>query len=214
MLIRFIWGWVLIKMALYIKTWRAKQIADLLSSITLKEQDNKIKPDPHFTQDILQDRQQLRSLLRYKHENHLKFLKASYYALQNKAGAWLARKVKAKHIKQRIAALAHPLNHNTLFIPKDIANIFADYYQSLYDLCNDVSTPQPSPAFMNAFLFKVKLPNLTEDQLDSKSISQIFTTQEICLAINKLPNHKSLQRNFPTFAISLQSCFVLWHLST
>lgn len=121
---------VLIKMASYVKRQRMKQISDLLHAITLKERDNKLKPDPQLTQAILQDRQQLWSLLLYKHENNLKYLKASYYGLHNKAGAWLARKVKAKQVKQKIDSLTHHLTHKTLSNPKDIANTFADYYQS------------------------------------------------------------------------------------
>lgn len=94
-----------------------------------------------------------------------------------------------KQLKQKIVALSHSLSHRTLLIPKDIANPFADYYQSLYDLHSDKATPQPSPELINSFLSKVKLPNRTDDQL--KSTSQPFATQEFCLIIKKLPNHKS-----------------------
>lgn len=180
---------ILIKLASYTKKQRMRQIDNLLQSIATKEWDNKENPTPHLTNDILQERQKLRSLLLYKFENHLKYLKANYYGLHNKTGAWLAKKVKAKQLKHKIATLNHPLSHKTLFNPKDIANAFADYYQSLYDLCSDKATPQPSPELINNFLSKVKLPSLTNDQL--RSIFQPFTTQEICLIIKKLPNHKS-----------------------
>lgn len=76
---------ILIKLASYNKKQREKKIEDLFYSIALKERDNKANPNPCLTNAILQKRQKLRSLLLYKFENHLKYLKANYYSLHNKA---------------------------------------------------------------------------------------------------------------------------------
>lgn len=52
-----------------------------------------------------------------------------------------------------------------LFIPNEIANAFRDYYNNLYNLKEDTSTPQPSPEMIQEFLDSISMPKLDPNQL-------------------------------------------------
>lgn len=46
--------------------------------------------------------------------------------------------------------------------PKDIADAFSHYYESLYNLAKDPQTHQPNSVTITNFLAKLFLPQLTE----------------------------------------------------
>lgn len=61
--------------------------------------------------------------------------------------------------------------------PKDIADAFSDYYESLYNLKNNPDTYQPTEDIITDFLNSVKLPKLS--QADLSILNQPFTIPEI-----------------------------------
>lgn len=73
--------------------------------------------------------------------------------------------------------------------PQDIANAFSSYYESLYNLKDDQSTPQPSQELIQQFISKIQLATLTDARL--KDLNYPFSHQEIVQDIQSLPTGKS-----------------------
>lgn len=148
-------------------------------------------PKLPLASELLEQRQKLTcSLLLFKFENNLKLTKAKYYvALGNEAGALLARQVKAQRLKYKISSLHHPTTKRLLTNPQDIANVFSDYYSSLYNLSTDTATLQPTDQCIQNFLSTIDLPHITHTQLEG--LSQPFSDEEVLSAIKTLPLHKS-----------------------
>lgn len=70
-----------------------------------------------------------------------------------------------------------------------IANAFAEYYISLYNLTCDPATPQSSDCEIQTFLAQINLPTLSDTQL--LSLNAPLTEAEINKIINSLPADKS-----------------------
>lgn len=83
-------------------------------------------------------------MLVHEHEAILNRIKATHYNFNNKLGAYLAELAKTQVTKKKIAQVQHPSSKSILTNPNDIANAFAAYYQSLYDIKADPDTPQPN----------------------------------------------------------------------
>uniref|UniRef100_A0A8C5MCX6 Reverse transcriptase domain-containing protein n=1 Tax=Leptobrachium leishanense TaxID=445787 RepID=A0A8C5MCX6_9ANUR len=113
--------------------------------------------------------------------------KARFYAFQNKPGRLLARKFKPSRTPTKVAAIrtAQGLIHN----PIAIANEFAIYYESLYNLAIADSTPNPTADDINAYLANLNLPSLTTTQ--AESLSAPISQEELSGAIKALPKHKA-----------------------
>lgn len=105
---------ILIKLNKRLKKERNRQIDEIMLQIKKLEKQNKTYPSHKLSSELLKLRQILRSLLLYKYENNLKYTKANHYALGNKLGALLARKVKVQHLKYKISPLLHPRSRQLL----------------------------------------------------------------------------------------------------
>lgn len=115
--------------------------------------------------------------------------KAHFYSQGNKAGKLLANQVKGKTVKQKILFIFHPTTGTKLFNLKEIAYAFRDYYNNLYNLKDDISTPQPSPEMIQEFLDSISMPKLDADQL--KSLNKPISIDELQKTIMSLPINKS-----------------------
>lgn len=113
----------------------------------------------------------------------------TFYNSGNKAGKLLFHVIKGHWLKSNIPFIIHPTNDEWLTNPQHIADAFSNYYSTLYNLKDDHSIHQPTTLDIQTFLHKIKLPSLTEDQLDS--LNKPFNHSEISLAIDSLPNNKS-----------------------
>lgn len=89
----------------------------------------------------------------------------------------------------KIPFLIRNSDNSTIFNPKEIANTFAEYYSSLYNLKEDPNTPQPSDDAIQTFLADLSLPSLSQSQLES--LNSPITEPEIQKAIKTLPGGKS-----------------------
>lgn len=76
---------------------------------------------------ILEDRAKLKIMLVHEHEAIINKVKATYYNLNNKAGAYLAKLVKIQAAKKKIVLIQHPSTKSILTNPQDIANAFGTY---------------------------------------------------------------------------------------
>lgn len=120
---------------------------------------------------------------------HLRRLQLNYYANANRAGKYLANRLKAARTKTRIAFLKHPTLPHKIINPQDIADQFADYYSSLYNLHTDPNTHQPTVEKIESFLKNINLPTLSAHHLET--LNAPITLREIEQTIHTLPNGKS-----------------------
>lgn len=128
------------KLSSVLKKRRNQQHSDLLSKIQKFELFNKINPNSTTSSQLDHVRHELQLLL-ISHHNKLHKWKAQLYCHGNKAGKLLANQVKERSIKQKIPFIHHPVTGARLFNPKEIANAFQDYYNSLHNLKDDETTP-------------------------------------------------------------------------
>lgn len=89
---------------------------------------------------------------------------------------WL-NKIKKKTTITVIKDLVGKPHHN----PKDVNNIFKNYYQDLYTLSHNPDTHD-----INTFLNNISLPQLTPEQTNSPE--QPLTPREFYDALNKMQN--------------------------
>lgn len=104
------------------------------------ETQNKKAPSIPLTDKLNSLREKLREILSQQYDTHLRCFRLNYYANANRAGKYLANRLKAARTKNRIAYLKHPTLSHKIMNPQDIANQFAKYYSSLYNLHIDPNT--------------------------------------------------------------------------
>lgn len=109
----------------------------------------------------------LRLLLVEQHDKHLKALKLLHYSAGNKAGKFLANLFKTKKIQSKVAYLIDQKNKQKYTNKQKIADSFASYYSSLYNLKKDPDTFQPQKSGIEVFLTSLQLPTLMEAQLQA-----------------------------------------------
>lgn len=94
-------------------------------------------------------------------------LKLQFYVNANRAGKYLANRLKRVRSKARVSHLIHPTLTHRLINPQDIANQFADYYGAIDNLREDPKIPQPTSEDIKNFLKQLHLPTLSEYHLQS-----------------------------------------------
>lgn len=75
----------------------------------------------------------------------------------------MAAHIRGVRNKAKIPFLTHPIMKIKLVDPQKISDAFSTYYNSLYNIKED--TTQPDPDLINAFLHNTKLPSLSNEQL-------------------------------------------------
>lgn len=101
----------------------------LLKEIHDTEILNKHAPTHDLTRKLATLRETLRKQLSQQYDKYLRRLQLNYYANGNRAGKYLANRLKAAHTKSRIPFLQHPTMQHKIVDPQAIANQFADYYR-------------------------------------------------------------------------------------
>lgn len=85
--------------------------------------------------------------------------------------------------------IKHHNNNQSYHNPKDIANTFKDYYESLYNLKLDKNIHQPTETEINEFLRNIDLLSIDTNSL--QLINKPFTAAEVHEVIKRLPKHKT-----------------------
>uniref|UniRef100_A0A8C5Q6A3 Reverse transcriptase domain-containing protein n=1 Tax=Leptobrachium leishanense TaxID=445787 RepID=A0A8C5Q6A3_9ANUR len=129
----------------------------------------------------------------------------------------LANKLRARASNPRFATICDRQG-NPKHQPKHIADCFADYYNSLYNLTSDNETHQPTNRYISTFLQEVHLPQLTEDL--HQTLAAPISLFELTSAIKGLPNgkapgpdgfmahyYKSFPELYPKLLLFFQSIF-------
>lgn len=149
------------------REWKQRfhAITTLLSKSQALETQSKNSTTPANTAALLNYRQELRLLLMADQKKALKNYKAKFYSQSNRAGKLLVSQLKNRQTKSNLSSIQHPLDGNTVYHPKHIANTFWHYYYSLYNLPEDVETPQPCEESISSYLNSVPLPSVTSNVL-------------------------------------------------
>lgn len=161
----------------------------LLEDIKTLETQNKETANADLANNLAKLRSDLRFMLIEQYHKHINSLKLTHYSSGNRAGKFLAQRLKERKSQTKIPYLIRATHKSKMFHPKDIADSFAEYYSSLYNLKDDPSTPQPSDEAIQTFLADIKLPSLSQTQLLTLNAPIIET--EIQKAIKTLPCGKS-----------------------
>lgn len=94
-------------------------------------------------------------------------------------------------IKQRqVRTNLKHYNKNCFYNPRDIANAFREYYESLYNLNKVSDTYQPSEADIADFHKPRRLPTVAAEAL--QQLNKQIDIGEVLAAIKELPLHKWL----------------------
>uniref|UniRef100_A0A8C5PPU1 Reverse transcriptase domain-containing protein n=1 Tax=Leptobrachium leishanense TaxID=445787 RepID=A0A8C5PPU1_9ANUR len=96
-------------------------------------------------------------------ERLLRKLNYSTYTQGNKAGKWLASKLKAKRLHSKITQISSQ-GGTPVQNPKLIVSEFSHYYKNLYNLSTDPKIPTPKKEDISSFLEEANLPKLTLSQ--------------------------------------------------
>lgn len=115
-------------------------------------------------------------------------LKLQSYANANKAGKFLANRIKTVQAKSRITQLIHPTLKRKVVKPQEISNQFADYYNTLYNLKEDSQIHNLPLRAITAFWNNLNLPTLSDTQL--WHLNYPFTSREVEKVIASLTNWK------------------------
>ncbi|XP_063806265.1 oocyte zinc finger protein XlCOF7.1-like [Pseudophryne corroboree] len=178
-----------IQVAAYIRRTSRQKQAELEARLTDLDVSLKLNPfNKTIYRELTRVRDELNKLELTEARKNLFRLRQKFYVQGDRAGRMLARKLRGKTAKERVKYI---INSNNIKItdPSDIANSFASYYSSLYNLKDDTSTPQPTPANIAAFLNDVNLPSIDPDTL--QTLNQPWTQKEITQAIDSLPKDKA-----------------------
>lgn len=157
---------------------------DILASIHLLESQNKASPNIFTADKLAKLRIELRTLLNENHNIMLRQLNLKYFAQHNRISSLSLRSTTFK-----IPYLYHSTTSKRVKIPQVIADDFADYYASLYNLAVDPNTSQPLSSAISAFLDHLHLPSLAPSDL--ADLNCPFTDQETVSVIKTLPKGKS-----------------------
>uniref|UniRef100_A0A8C5M4Y7 Reverse transcriptase domain-containing protein n=1 Tax=Leptobrachium leishanense TaxID=445787 RepID=A0A8C5M4Y7_9ANUR len=179
---------ILIKWGARLKKQRADHRLSLLHQITIADESHKRLHTEASLAQVTDLRRQLIDLDKLDYTWVSRRLKARCYIYSNKASRMLANKLKAKMGKARIPQIFDgegQLKHQ----PRQIAEGFARYYTSLYNLATETDVYQPTLQDIFPFLNSLHLPQLSDNLQDE--LSRPITSIELTSALKGLPNGKA-----------------------
>uniref|UniRef100_A0A6I8RW77 Reverse transcriptase domain-containing protein n=1 Tax=Xenopus tropicalis TaxID=8364 RepID=A0A6I8RW77_XENTR len=159
-----------------------KQRANIEHKIKLLEKQLSVKSTKQLTQEIQSLKKELNQILINKTEYRLKLLKQTYYTKSNKADKLLASQLRNKQAQTRIPYITE--NNKKISDPKKIADLFATYYTSLYNLALNNTEPKPTADNITQYLTSIKLPQPTQKQ--KESLNSPITIEEVHQVIKQL----------------------------
>uniref|UniRef100_A0A803J9X8 Reverse transcriptase domain-containing protein n=1 Tax=Xenopus tropicalis TaxID=8364 RepID=A0A803J9X8_XENTR len=170
------------------KKKRQKILFELNAQLSTELSQLKKKPTEANSQKVTMLKRKINDINAEKMAYQLLILKQKYYSDDNKCGRLLTNKLREARAKTRIEAIKTK-DGKTLTNPTQIAQEFANYYSTLYNLSKDPHTAQPTQTNIENFLASLSLPTLTQQHKDT--LSQPFSANEVLQAIKILKNNKA-----------------------
>lgn len=179
---------LLIQVTARAKRKRVEKLKDILAELQSTEKIFKTNPTPQI-QDKLRDlRNQLRLIYLHKFDFNLAKLKWNFYMQGDRPGKLLAKRVKQIQARNKIPYMFD--KHKTkVHDPQKIADLFADYYQDLYNISESEPFHPLSADKIDVFLKKLSLPSLSSQQLED--LNRPVTIQEVQKTMNSSKLMKS-----------------------
>lgn len=128
-----------------------QKITEITEYIRSLDSLNKSQASPDRDKQLRDLRHQFSQLFIAQHDFLLKRLKLNQYTAGNKVGSFLARQIRKKSAKNRIAYLLDSKN-NRIINPAHIAEKFAEFYSNLYNINSDNLPKPPTDAQIQNFL--------------------------------------------------------------
>ena len=167
-----------------LKKARGRQYKSLLTKLKTREQEHKEKPEAKTLQELKDIRYKINELLQQDVEMKARYLKQTYYEIGPKAAKLLARKLRKQQSDRAVPKIQNPTLNQPTFDPKEIENVFRNYYRELY-----TQTAHVSKGETKSFLDSLDLPSIGTEQ--NEHISTAITEEEIRKAIGKLKTGKT-----------------------
>ena len=131
-------------------------------------------------------------LLSYKAEGALRFSRQRYYEMGNRASRLLAFQLCKAQANRTVSKVYHPTQSKTVSQPKDIADAFASFYQSLYKEPRLQTLGEDTETFLTG----LNLPKLSEEASKQMITAIIETEIKKKLKSNKSPGIDGLPGEF------------------
>uniref|UniRef100_A0A669EVM6 Reverse transcriptase domain-containing protein n=1 Tax=Oreochromis niloticus TaxID=8128 RepID=A0A669EVM6_ORENI len=160
-----------------------KNIQELEKTIKSLEEAYASHQDQETLNKIRKTKLELNEIIDKKTKFLVQRLRLQNYEHSNKSGQFLANQLKINKEKTTICAVQDS-SGNTVYDPKQINNIFRDFYKSLY-------SPQinPSKKEIDQFLDNITLPKLSDSQ--AIALDSPLTSGELQEALISMPNNKA-----------------------
>lgn len=179
---------ILMKLTARQKRIREQKLTKLVADLQIADANFKAHPSPLNEKTLNSLRTELRLLYLHQYDHHLAKMKWNFYLQGDRPSKILARRVKQTQARTRIPYMVAK-DRTKSFDPQAIANIFADYYQDLYNLQESDPSSGGDPDIIDSFLSRIPLPSLSRDQLDSLNCP--FSMEEITVVLRNLKFQKS-----------------------
>uniref|UniRef100_A0A669D815 Reverse transcriptase domain-containing protein n=1 Tax=Oreochromis niloticus TaxID=8128 RepID=A0A669D815_ORENI len=160
-----------------------KNIQELEKTIKSLEEAYASHQDQETLNKIRKTKLELNEIIDKKTKFLVQRLRLQNYEHGNKSGQFLANQLKINKEKTTICAVQDS-SGNTIYDPKQINNIFRDFYKTLY-------SPQinPSKKEIDQFLDNITLPKLLDTQ--AMALDSPLTPGELQEALISMPNNKA-----------------------
>lgn len=166
---------VLIKHEARIKKEREAKLTMMLLNIHRLEARQKNAPTTEVKQELLSTHRQVTDLLQYRAKMSLQLGRKCSYESANKCGRQLARALRELHSTIYVPSILN-VEVDEVKLPKQIADVFGDFYSSLYNLNLDV----PDKLVMEDYLAAYGMPSLTaitQQELESPITLEVQTVR-------------------------------------
>lgn len=188
--LKFVLRGTLIKHGARLKRERSFKFERLLTRIHDLEVARKRSQSPHTYANLVQTREQLRSLLDQSYTRCRDKTRRFFYESANKCGRPLARSLHPRSTTTYIQKLHSP-NGPDVYDPQTISHRFQQYYSGLYNIrgpFHDVP-PESLSTKIQAYIEETALPTLSPEE--TSSLEEDFSIEEVTRAIRNFPLGKS-----------------------
>lgn len=138
-----------------LKRERIKQYKNYIEELRDLEQKHKgnRKVDPKVNKRMNEVRKEINNLLQHEVETKARYLKQNYYESGPKAMKLLARRLRKQQAETTVNKIYDPKTNKPKYKPKEIENIFREYYKELYS-----ESPASNQEDIKIFLDSLDLP--------------------------------------------------------
>lgn len=160
-----------------------KNYKEELKQLEQKHKENR-KVDSKVNKRMNEVRKEINNLLQHEVETKARYLKQNYYESGPKAMKLLARRLQKQQAETTVDKIYDPKTNQLNYKPKEIENIFREYYKELY-----TESPASNQEDIKTFLDSLDMPSIGTKQ--NEQVTAKITIDEIRKIIGKLKSNKA-----------------------